>query len=115
MRAPKIPLDTLEEFYEATKVACDEAKNEVCLWKDNRVRADYIAIIDKVESKARKAVAGPKRVHEAPSCESFQDVVKLIVRFLNPFMPPASPGRTLQKIRAGVQSVSFLQLFILIS
>jgi hypothetical protein len=30
MRAPKIPLDTLEEFYKATKVACDEAKNEVC-------------------------------------------------------------------------------------
>ena len=31
VRAPKIPLDTLEEFYEATKVACDEAKNEVRL------------------------------------------------------------------------------------
>ena len=35
MRAPKIPLDTLEEFYEATKVACDEAKNEVCPHKDS--------------------------------------------------------------------------------
>lgn len=35
MRAPKIPLDTLEEFYEATKVACDEAKNEVCPQHDS--------------------------------------------------------------------------------
>ena len=56
MRAPKIPLDTLEEFYEATKVACDEAKNEVRHRTDNRVRADDAAIIDKIESKARKAV-----------------------------------------------------------
>lgn len=29
--SPKIPLDTLEEFYEATRVACEEAKNEVGL------------------------------------------------------------------------------------
>jgi len=27
--SPKVSLDTLEEFYSATKVACDEAKNEV--------------------------------------------------------------------------------------
>lgn len=27
--SPKVPLDTLEAFYEATRVACDEAKNEV--------------------------------------------------------------------------------------
>jgi hypothetical protein len=25
----KVPLDTLEKFYEATRVACEEAKNEV--------------------------------------------------------------------------------------
>lgn len=27
--SPKVPLDTLEAFYEATRVACEEAKNEV--------------------------------------------------------------------------------------
>ncbi|KIS02210.1 COP9 signalosome complex subunit 2 [Cryptococcus deuterogattii 2001/935-1] len=27
-KAPKVPLDTLEKFYEVTRVACDEAKNE---------------------------------------------------------------------------------------
>ena len=27
--APQVPLDTLEEYYEATRIACDEAKNEV--------------------------------------------------------------------------------------
>lgn len=29
-KAPSVSLDTLEEFYSATKEACDEAKNEVC-------------------------------------------------------------------------------------
>lgn len=28
-RSPDVPLDTLEEFYEVTRVACEEAKNEV--------------------------------------------------------------------------------------
>lgn len=27
--SPKVSLDTLEAFYEATRIACDEAKNEV--------------------------------------------------------------------------------------
>jgi COP9 signalosome complex subunit 2 len=33
--SPKIPLDTLEEFYEATRVACEEAKNERLSTKSN--------------------------------------------------------------------------------
>ncbi|KAK8858486.1 hypothetical protein IAR55_002713 [Kwoniella newhampshirensis] len=33
--APKVPLDTLEEFYEATRVACEEAKNERLSTKSN--------------------------------------------------------------------------------
>ncbi|ORY31403.1 PCI domain-domain-containing protein [Naematelia encephala] len=33
--SPKVPLDTLEEFYEATRLACDEAKNERLSTKSN--------------------------------------------------------------------------------
>ncbi|KAK6908306.1 hypothetical protein I203_102307 [Kwoniella mangroviensis CBS 8507] len=33
--SPKVPLDTLEEFYEATRVACEEAKNERLSTKSN--------------------------------------------------------------------------------
>ncbi|WVQ96861.1 hypothetical protein IAU59_003968 [Kwoniella sp. CBS 9459] len=33
--APKVPLNTLEEFYEATRVACEEAKNERLSTKSN--------------------------------------------------------------------------------
>lgn len=33
--SPKVPLDTLEEFYEATRIACDEAKNERLSTKSN--------------------------------------------------------------------------------
>lgn len=33
-RAPKVSLDTLENFYEATRIACEEAKNEVSMtWR----------------------------------------------------------------------------------
>ncbi|TXT13292.1 hypothetical protein VHUM_00659 [Vanrija humicola] len=33
--SPKVPLDTLEAFYEATRVACEEAKNERLSTKSN--------------------------------------------------------------------------------
>ncbi|EIW73630.1 hypothetical protein TREMEDRAFT_26610, partial [Tremella mesenterica DSM 1558] len=33
--SPQVPLDTLEEFYEATRIACDEAKNERLSTKSN--------------------------------------------------------------------------------
>ncbi|GFZ45337.1 COP9 signalosome complex subunit 2 [Saitozyma sp. JCM 24511] len=33
--SPKVPLDTLEKFYEATRVACEEAKNERLSTKSN--------------------------------------------------------------------------------
>ncbi|KAL1408321.1 hypothetical protein Q8F55_005127 [Vanrija albida] len=33
--SPKVPLDTLESFYEATRVACEEAKNERLSTKSN--------------------------------------------------------------------------------
>ncbi|WRT67670.1 uncharacterized protein IL334_004642 [Kwoniella shivajii] len=33
--APQVPLDTLEQFYEATRIACEEAKNERLSTKSN--------------------------------------------------------------------------------
>lgn len=52
--APDIPLDTLEQFYEATRVACIEGKNEVGYLIERTLMA---AVVDQNQSQARQVVA----------------------------------------------------------
>jgi len=59
--SPQVPLDTLEEFYEATRIACEEAKNEVCPVNERHSDFAYdlrIALVDEVQPQTREAMVG---------------------------------------------------------
>jgi hypothetical protein len=59
-----VDVNVLERFYEATKVALLEAKNEVCKdigWKQ-RVLTLFAEVVDQDQPQACQALARPKRV-----------------------------------------------------
>lgn len=80
--SPKVPLDTLEKFYEATRVACEEAKNEVSQLRiaaSAPIASDLCAVtliralaevVDKVESETGEALVGQEGVCSITACRS---------------------------------------------
>ncbi|KAK4687770.1 COP9 signalosome complex subunit 2, partial [Tremellales sp. Uapishka_1] len=66
-RSPSVPLDMLEEFYEVTRVSCDDAKNEVRAVYMGGFPADGqpLASVDEMQPEIGKALAGQERVLQA--------------------------------------------------